>query len=153
MTDTSMPSMTRSTPWHLWLVGVVSLLWNGFGAFDFIQTTMRGEAYMRESGMTQAMIDYFNAMPAWMYGPWVLGVWGAVAGTLLLLLRNRFAVHAFALSLAGAVISLIYGQFINKMPALPPEMAMMQYMPYVIVVIAAFLAWYAWTMRKKGVLA
>ena len=36
MTDTSMDSMTRSTPWHLWVVGVVSLLWNGFGAYDFL---------------------------------------------------------------------------------------------------------------------
>ena len=152
MTDTSMTSMTRATPWHLWLVGVVSLLWNGFGGYDFVQTTTRGEAYFRESGFNQAMIDYFNAMPAWMYVPWTLGVWGAVAGSLLLLLRNRFAVHAFALSLLGAVGNLIYGQFVSNMPALPPEMAMMAYMPYVITVVAAFLLWYAWTMRKKGVL-
>ena len=41
---------TVKTPWHLWLVGVLSLLWNGFGAFDFIQTTTRGEAYMRAAG-------------------------------------------------------------------------------------------------------
>ena len=148
MTDT----MKAATPWHLWLVGVLSLLWNGFGAYDFVMSMTQREAYWRASGMTDAMITYYNAMPAWMYVPWTMGVWGAVAGSVLLLLRNRFAVHAFGLSLIGAVVSLIYGTVIDKAPALPPEMAMMAYMPYVIAVIAAFLAWYAWTMSKKDVL-
>jgi hypothetical protein len=103
--------------------------------------------------MTDAMIAYYNAMPTWMYVPWVLGVWGAVAGSILLLLRSRFAVHAFVLSLLGAVVSLLYGAVIDKAPAPPPEMAVMAYMPYVITVIAAFLAWYAWTMSRKGVLS
>ena len=72
-------------------------------------------------------------------------------GSILLLLRNRLATPAFALSLLGAVISLIYGKVINPPPA-SPDMAMMAWMPFVIVVIAAFLVWYAWTMGKKGVL-
>src|SRR5690606_34167572 len=109
MTDTTAPAAAGRTPVHLWIVGVVSLLWNGFGGYDFVMSLTRGEAYWRESGMTQAMIDYYNAMPVWMYVPWILGVWGAVLGSVLLLLRMRLAVHAFALSLLGAVLSLIYG--------------------------------------------
>lgn len=142
---------TVKTPWHLWLVGVLSLLWNGFGAFDFIQTNTRGEAYMRASGFDQAMIDYFLATPTWMYVPWILGVWGAVIGSVLLLLRRRWAVHAFGLSLLGAVVNLIYGQVIDP-PPLSAEMAAMKLMPFVIVGIAVFLAWYAWAMAKRGVL-
>jgi len=149
MTDTT--SMTTRTPWHLWLVGVLSLLWNGFGAYDFVMSVTQGEAYWRASGMNDAMIAYYNAMPVWMYAPWIAGVWGAVAGSILLLMRSRYAVHAFVLSLLGAVGSLMYG-LMNPMPELPAAMAVMAYMPWVIVVIAAFLAWYAWTMGKKGVL-
>lgn len=148
MTDT----MKAATPWHLWAVGVISLLWNAFGGYDFVMSVTQGEPYWRASGMTQPMIDYFNAMPTWMYVPWVLGVWGAVAGSILLLMRSRFAIHAFALSLLGAIGSLAYG-LMNPMPELPPAMAMMTWMPWVIVVIAALLAWYAWTMGKKGVLS
>lgn len=151
MTSTSTAAPAARTPWHLWVVGVISLLWNAFGAFDFIMTTTRGEAYMRASGFDQAMIDYYMAMPSWMYGPWVLGVWGAVAGSILLLMRHRLAVWAFALSLLGAVGSLMYGQVVSP-PPLPPELAIMSYMPWVIVAIAAFLAWYAWSMARKGVL-
>ena len=146
-----MSEMLNKTPWHLWLVGVVSLLWNGYGGFDFIMTATQGEAYMRTAGFDQAMIDYYMAMPDWMWAPWILGVWGAVAGSILLLLRNKLAVWAFGLSLIGAVVSLIYGKFMNP-PPLTPEMAMMGYMPWVIVVIAAFLAWYAWSQKKAGVL-
>jgi hypothetical protein len=150
MTDMT---MTRQTPWHVWVVGVLSLLWVAYPSYDFISTITRGEAYWRESGMTQAMIDYYNAMPAWMYGPWVMGVWGAVAGSILLLLRNRFAVHAFAVSLVGAVITMLYGQVISRAPPPPPEMAMMNWIPYAVVAIAVFLLWYAWTMKKKDVLS
>ena len=139
------------TPWHLWLVGVLSLLWNGFGGYDFIMTITQGETYMRGMGMTQPMIDYINAMPTWMYVPWTLGVWGAVAESILLLLRTRWAVHAFALSFIGAVVSLIFG-LMNPMPGLPPEMAAMAWMPWIIAAIAAFLLWYAWTVRKAGIL-
>ena len=145
-------SMTVRTPWHIWVVGVISLLWNGFGAFDFIQTTTRGEAYMREAGFDQAMIEYFMAMPNWMYGPWILGVWGAVIGSILLLLRNKLAVWAFAASALGALISLIYGKMIDPPPPPAAGMEMMGYMPFVIMAVAAFLLWYAWTMAKKGVL-
>jgi len=152
MVDATMGSGARATPWHLWLVGALALLWNGFGAYDFLMTTTRGEAYFRESGMTQPMIDYFNGMPGWMYVPWTLGVWGAVIGTVLLLLRMRLAVPVFGLSFLGALVSLIYQKVIDPSPPPPPAMAAMEWMPYVIVVIAAFLLWYAWSMGKKGVL-
>jgi hypothetical protein len=146
-----MNNMTVRTPWHLWVVGVVSLLWNAFGAFDFVSTVTRGEAYLREMNFDQAMIDYFDAMPTWMYVPWTLGVWGAVIGSILLLLRNRFAVWAFALSLIGAVVSLAYGQFMDP-PPLAPDMAMMKWMPFVIMLITVLLFVYAFNMRRKGVL-
>lgn len=148
MTDT----MKSATPWHLWAVGVISLLWNAYGGYDFVMSVTQGETYWVASGMSQPMIDYFNAMPTWMYVPWVLGVWGAVAGSILLLLRNKLAVPAFALSLLGAVGNLAYG-LANPMPPLPEAMAMMSYMPWVIVGIAALLAFYAWSMSKKGVLS
>ena len=146
-----MNQMTVRTPWHLWVVGVVSLLWNAFGAFDFVSTITRGEAYLREMKFDQAMIDYFLAMPTWMYVPWTLGVWGAVIGSILLLLRNRFAVWAFALSLIGAVVSLVYGQLMDP-PPLTPDMAMMKWMPLVIMLITVLLFVYAFNMRRKGVL-
>lgn len=138
-----------ATPWHLWLVGLLSLAWNGYGAFDYIQTNTRGEAYMRASGFGDAAVAYFFAMPTWMYVPWTMGVWGAVLGSLLLLVRSRWAVHAFAISLIGAFVSAIYTYFIgNGLQALGP----VAHVQLVILAVAALLLWYASAMAKKAVL-
>lgn len=139
----------QSTPWHLWLVSLLSLAWNGYGAFDYIQTNTRGEAYMRASGFGDAAVAYFFAMPTWMYVPWTMGVWGAVLGSLLLLARSRWAVHAFAISLIGAFVSAIYTYFIgNGLQALGP----VAHVQLVILAVAALLLWYASAMAKKAVL-
>jgi hypothetical protein len=50
------------TPWHLWVVGAVSLLWNAMGAFDYLMTQSRAEWYM--SQFTAEQLDYFGSFPA-----------------------------------------------------------------------------------------
>ena len=60
-----MTDMTVKTPWHLWAVGVISLLWNGYGGYDFIMTTTQGETYMRAAGMTHAIIGREELAQCW----------------------------------------------------------------------------------------
>ena len=90
-------------PRHLWIVGVLSLLWNAFGAMDYVLTNTNNEAYL--SQFTPEQLAYFIDFPAWTTAAWALGVWGALAGSVLLLMRSRFAVHAFGVSLAGMAVS------------------------------------------------
>ena len=33
-----MTGMTVKTPWHLWVVGVVAVLFNGVGVFDYVMS-------------------------------------------------------------------------------------------------------------------
>jgi hypothetical protein len=149
MTDATAPR--ANTPWHFWLVAILALLWNGFGGYDMFMSITQGETYWVASGMSQAQIDYYNAMPNWMYGPWIAGVGGAVLGAIALILRMKLAVLLFFVSLLGALGSAVYG-LMNPMPAPPPGMEMMSYMQWVIVAIAVFLWWYASAMSKRGVL-
>src|SRR3546814_7159427 len=37
---------TVKTPWHLWVVGVLSLLWNAVGAFDYTMTKLNDADYL-----------------------------------------------------------------------------------------------------------
>ncbi|MCR5880740.1 hypothetical protein [Phenylobacterium sp. J367] len=134
-----------ATPWHLWVVGLLSLVWNGFGATDYTMTQLQGDAWLRQMGATEAQIAAMASFPSWMHGVWAIGVWGGLIGSLLLLLRRRWAFHAFVLSSAGAIISLAY-QVVN------PIAGMDLMFPLIIVAIALFLIWYAWTMTKRGVL-
>lgn len=97
---------TIKTPWHLWVVGVLSLLWNAMGAFDYTMTKFDAAKYLAEFPPDQQA--YFQSFPVWANAGWALGVWGAVIGSLLLLARSRHAVTAFIVSLVGLAISTFY---------------------------------------------
>lgn len=136
-----------SAPWHLWAVGVIGLLWNGYGGYDYTMSHLQGEAYYRQSGMTDAQISLMNTYPAWMHAVWAIGVWGAVAGSVLLLLRMRWAAHAFALSMVGVIGNILHTALT---PAARESMGLA--FPLVIGAVTLFFLWYAWTMTKRGVL-
>lgn len=148
---------TRRTPWHLWVVGIVSLLWNAYGAYDYLMTHIRGDAYLRESAtqmgwnatQTDAFVAYYNGMPAWMTAVWAVGVWGAVLGSILLLLRMKLAVWAFVASLLAFVLSVINTMVLSNAPEGVRSMIWMQ---AIIFVACLFFVWYSWAMAKRGVL-
>jgi len=146
MTDTG---LTVKTPWHLWLVGVIGLLWNGFGATDFAMTVTMGDDWLRMMKMTDAQIAHMDGYPAWMYLVWFAGTWGAVIGAVLLLLRRRWAVHAFAVSLIGFLLSLVYAYLLSDASEVMGGMVVMN---VVILAGCLFFLWYAFAMRKRGVL-
>jgi hypothetical protein len=147
MTTATTDEAPRSTPWHFWLVAVVSLLWNGFGAYDYTMSHLQGETYYRQMGMSDAVIAFMDTYPSWMHAVWAVGVWGSALGAVLLILRSKWAFHAFAVSILGAIGNLAY-------TAMTPAAAgvMGIEMPLVIIAICGFFIWYAWTMTKRGVL-
>ena len=104
MTDT----MTTRTPWHLWVVGAVALLWNGYGGYDYVMTQTNNAAYLAQ--FTAEQRAAFVSYPMWMEADWAIGVWGGVLGAVLLLLRSKWAFHAFLASLIAFAVSVVYGQ-------------------------------------------
>lgn len=142
-------------PVHLWIVGVLSLLWNCFGAYDYVMTRTQGAKYIASSmpGVDpNAAMTWINAMPMYAQIGWGLGVWLGLLGSALLLVRSRWAVWSFAVSLIGAVLSIGYQiALAPPMPGSTPS-ALMKVMPYVILAIALVLFLYAWSQEKKGVL-
>jgi hypothetical protein len=137
------------TPLHLWIVGALAVVWNAFGAFDYLMTQTRNEAYL--ANFTDPQRVYFESFPIWMEATWALGVWGGLLGALLLIFRSRHAVAAFAVSLAGLAASTVYQYVLSS----PPEDMMngtMIGMNIAIWAIAIGLLWYAMRMRKAGVL-
>jgi hypothetical protein len=142
-------AVAARVPAHLWIVGILSLLWNAFGAYDYTMTNLHNQAYLAQVPADQ--LAYFQSLPGWLTAFWALGVWGGLAGTVLLLVRSRYAVWAFALSVVGVIGSFGYQIFLTQMPASMKGGAA-AFMPLVIFVIAAFLLWYAMRERKSGVL-
>ena len=143
------------TPWHFWLIAVASLLWNGFGGFDYTMTQMRDPGYfaMMSEQMHVSVAEltaFFDSFPAWASALWAIGVWGSVAGSILLLMRSRHAITAFLVSLVGAVLSFIY-QLTMDVPAEMTD-SMGKLMPIVILAAIVLQWWYARRMRAAGVL-
>jgi len=146
-----MMSDTKSkTPWHLWLVGAVAVLFNSVGVFDFVMSMAQGPAYMASAGMTQAQIDHYQRMPGWMTAVWAIGVFGAFAASVLILLRNRLSAPVFAVSLAAFLLSLVYTYVLSDGgKVMGQQMAVTS---AVIAVLLALFMLYAWWQTKRGVL-
>ena len=148
-------SAQARTPIHVWIVGILSLLWGCFGGYDYTMTRMRNTDYIASAmpGVDpNAALAWVDAMPLYAQFGWGLGVWMGLAGAVLLLMRHRWAVWAYGLSFVGAVLGL--GYQIALAPPLPgADTPLMKAMPYVIIAVALALLLYARAMEKKGVLA
>ena len=123
------------------------MLWNGLGCIDYLMTETANRTYLAR--MPADQIAYMHALPAWLTGMWAIGVWGGLAGSILLLMRSRQSVVLFALSFIGAVIGLGYQVFLTDMP-LSMRAGLMGMMPWVIVIITVSLLWYSWAEKDKG---
>jgi len=145
----------------LWPVGVIAVLWNAYGGYDYVMSMTQGATYMAAAGMTPDQIAYYDAMPDWMTAVWAVGVWGAVLGSILLLLRNKLAFAVFAVSFAAFLLSLIYTYGISDggkvmgftmQDGVKVASSMMVIMSVVIATGCALFTGYAWMMGKRGVL-
>jgi uncharacterized membrane protein len=145
-----MTEMTVKTPWRLWAVGVVALLFNAVGPYDYVMFHTRGADYLAESGFTAEQVAHYVQMPAWMTAVWAVGVWFAIGACILLLLRNRRAWWLFAISLAAFLLSLVYHYVLTDGGALMGTTQMV--ISAVISAQLAALIWYSRAMAKKGVL-
>jgi hypothetical protein len=143
MTDT--PAGSRQTPWHLWLVGGLALVWNGSGVLLWGGTTFTPDTFLTDLPTDHRA--YVNSLPLWSTLTWGLGVLGGASGSILLLLRHRMAVPAFALSLFGAAANtMVYAT--NTPPAgfFNPGLTVF------INLFALFQLWYAHDLKRRRML-
>ena len=150
MNETIVGAPRSATPWHVWAVGLISLLWNCYGGYDYTMSHVGGLAFFQSMGFDEEVFAWFEAMPAWATAAWAIGVWVSLIGSILLLARSRHAATAFLISLIGAAGSFAY-QFTSDRPT-SLEGFGNTVMP-VVILIAIVLQWYyARRMSAAGVL-
>jgi hypothetical protein len=151
-----MATMVQSrTPVHVWIVGILSLIWSCFGCYDYLMTRLRDTDYIASAmpGVDpNAVLGWVDAFPLYAQIGWGLGVWMGLAGSILLLMRHRWAVWAYALSLIGAILGLGYQIALAPPLAGAHETPMMKAVPYIVILIAIALFLYARAQEKRGVL-
>lgn len=143
-----MNSSTAATPRHLWVVGILAVLWNAVGAFDYSATQLKIESYMSQFPPEQ--LAYFYGFPAWTVAAWAIAVWSSLIGSLGLLLRRRWAVPLFGIAIAGMVVTTIHNFVLTDGLAVMGTGAAVFSAVIWIIAIALFL--YARAMAKRGVL-
>jgi len=147
---TATDTFPTKRPWHLWLIGIVTLLWNAMGAMDYTMTKTKNEAYM--SAFSPEQLDYFYSFPAWVVAAWATAVWFSVIGSLLLLFRSRFAVPVFLISFIAMAITALHNFVLDDVKLsdiVGPEAI---WFSLIIAIVTVLLVWYASAMRKRGVL-
>ena len=137
------------TPVHLWIVGILALLWNAIGAFDYLATQFELEFYM--GSFEPEMLEYFYGIPSWAIAGWAVAVWFAFAGSIGLLLRKCWSVWAFGISIVGMVVSSIHSYLLSNGLEIMGAGGLV--FSIFIWIIAFGLFFYARAMCKKGVLS
>jgi hypothetical protein len=140
---------TVKKPWHLWLVGIVGLLWSAMGAMDYVMTQTENEAYM--SKFTQAQLDFFYGLPALIISAWAIAVWAGVLGCVFLLMKKGTAVPLLLVSLIAMVITAVHNYGIsNGLEVIGGTFELV--FTAIIFLVALGLYLYARAMKQKGVL-
>jgi hypothetical protein len=144
-----MNETATNAPIHLWIIGVISLLWNAMGAFDYTATHMQLEFYM--SQFTAEQLEYFYGFPSWAVATWAIAVWTSLLGSLALLLRKAWATWLFGVSILGLLLTTVYNFVLSDGKAVMGSGAAI--FSAAIWIIAIFLFFYARAMTRRGVLS
>lgn len=137
-------------PWHLYVVGILALLWNALGALDYALVQLGVTQYT--ANLPDAMVAHMDGYPAWITAVWALAVWLPLLAALLLLGGRRAAAGFFGLSLICILVSAVWLYVVNEPPlhvvAGPSVIGLWA----AVLVIAVFEWLYARTMVQRGVL-
>lgn len=143
-----MNETTTKVPRHLWIVGVLAVLWNAMGAMDYTATQFRVEAYL--SGYSPEQLAYFFGFPAWAVATWAIAVWSSLVASIGLLLRKAWSAWLFGIAIVAMMITGIYNFGLSEGIEMMGTGAVA--FTAVIWIVAFGLFFYARAMAKRGVL-
>lgn len=139
-------AVVSSRPTRFWVIAVAALLWNLLGAVMFVQQVIMTPETL--AALPEAERAMYEATPAWIDIAFGVAVFGGVLGALGLLLKKRWAVAMFGLSLIGLLVQMASVYALT--PAWQVTGPAGVVMPVVLVLIAIFLWWYARKAAASG---
>jgi hypothetical protein len=87
---------------NFWIIGGAALVWNLLGIVIYVgQVTMSPDALAK---LTEAQQDLITSTPAWSNAAWAIAVNAGAFGSLLMVLRKRWAIPLFILSLVAILV-------------------------------------------------
>lgn len=145
-TETERAAAASGAPWHLWVVGVLALLWNGSGTVTILMAQMGMLANLSEEEAA-----YYAAQPLWLAILVDIALFTSIAAAIALLMRHRVAVTLFGVSLVAIFITDVWELVTGTGQMLASTGAMI--VTALIFVIAVLELVYARAMKSRGVLS
>lgn len=127
-------------------LAVLALLWNAVGALDFTMTQTRNPSYLAD--FPPEMMAYLDSLPGWVHAAWGVGVWGGVAGALLMLIGRRAAAWPYAASLVASALVFVQNHLLTQPPAGMGGTGAMLFSLLIVV-----LAGVQWVWARRGAVA
>ena len=133
-----------------WIIGIIALLWNGMGCFNYIAQAYEMDFY--KTGFTEAQIAFMDTLPAWNTALFAIAVFAGLIASIAFLMKKKISVMLFIVSFIPALIGQVYWLFGTEAPEV-----MKDHSPYVapimVVVLGIVFIWYSKKMKAEGVLA
>ena len=132
-----------------WIISIIAVVWNLMGLFAFMSQAFVSSAMLAELPAEQA--NLIRNTPQWLTGIFAIATVTGLIGSILLILRKRYATTLFIISLVGVLIQMIYSIFGTK--------ALQVYgvvqgllMPLIVISIAIYLCLFSIKSTRKGYL-
>lgn len=145
-----MTTATHRSNLAAWVVPGLGIAWNSFGIFQFMTTTTASVDQLIAAGMTPPQATLYAGLPGWMILAYAVGVFGGLAGSVLLGLRHRSAIAVLATSLAGYLVLYIGDITQGVFAAFGLQQVVILSM---VVIIAVALLLYGLHLRRRSLLA
>lgn len=129
-------------------IGILALLWNLMGDAAYIAQVTMDLGELAKTDPYTARI--FAQMPAWAWSAYAIGVWGATAATIALLMKRAIAVPLYAISLAAIVVQFSHSLLGTDLLAVKGWTAAI--FPAVIFVLGLAQLLFARRMKARGIL-
>lgn len=128
---------------------IILLIWGIMGLVAFAGDATQDLDALARNDAYRAHL--FGTMPGWAWGAYAVSVLGGFAGSLALLLRSRWAVPLYWLSLAGIIVQ--FGRTFLMTDLIAVRGWGTAAFPVFIAIVALFQIWFATKLRRGGNLA
>jgi len=136
-------------PTWFWVVGILAILWNFVGVFNYLHQAYDKAAILE--GMDQVQREVVQGIPSWATAAFAIAVFSGALGSIGLLLRKKWARPLFVLSLIAVVVQFVHWLFLSDaVSAFGPTTYIM---PIIVVAVAVYLITFSKLGIKRGWLA
>ncbi|HEY0624064.1 hypothetical protein [Sphingomonas sp.] len=136
----------QKPPAWLYIVGVILLLWGLAGCWAFYMHATLGPAANPDA--TDWDRAYFAALPGWFAIDFAVAVGAGLLGTIALLLRSKWAVALYWISLIAVVIQ--FGWMFLATDVIAVKGVSSIFFPAFIFVMALLQLWLSRLAKKRG---